>query len=415
MWGGDRGRGNLSILYPYQKSLVKRNNRFEINVKSRQIGYSFAFAYEVVKRCLFENRDQLIVSASHRQSKRVMYYREQFIHSFLNIPSLSSLKLLVDTQTEKRFSSGKQIMCLPSNPETIRGFPGDVFLDEFALYKNDSRIFEAILPSITRGYNLTISSTPLGKQNLFYEIFNDINRYKDYKRYSINIYEAKKQGFKVDINSIKKNFDEESFRQEYLCEFIDESTAYFTYDLLRNCADDFDPAIIKGPVFIGIDIGRTNDLTVIAAVTECAGRFFLNKLEVLKGAAFSEQKSVIEQVISEAEPQLAFIDKGGIGLQLAEELEENYTFVKGISLTNQIKRDAVTFTKKLMEERNFKFEDDRELISEFHSVKRNITTGNNIRFESPRTKKGHGDRAWAVMLALLAGKQGDNEIKMAFL
>jgi len=363
---------------------------------------------------MFENRDQLIVSASHRQSKRVMYYCEQFIRSFKNLPQLNNLKLMVDTQTEKRFSNGKQIMCLPSNPETIRGFPGDVFLDEFALYKNDSRIFEAILPSITRGYNLTISSTPLGRQNLFYEIYNDKNRYRDYKRYRINVYEAKKQGFKVDIGSIKQNFDEESFRQEYMCEFIDESTAYFTYDLLRYCIEDYDPAVLKGPVYIGIDIGRTNDLTVIACVTDCAGRFFLNRLEVLKGAAFREQKSAIEQVLLESEPRQVYIDKGGIGLQLAEELEEEFTFVKGISLTNHLKNDAVTFTRKLMEERNFKIEDDRELISEFHSVSRNVTSGNNIKFESPRTKKGHGDRAWAVMLALLAAKHGNDEIKMAF-
>jgi hypothetical protein len=38
-----------------------------------------------------------------------------------------------------------------------------------------------------------------------------------------------------------------------------------------------------------------------------------------------------------------------------------------------------------------------------------------MRFETPRTKKGHGDRAWAVMMALFAAKQGCNEIKMAFL
>src|SRR4030095_2675152 len=310
----------MSILYPYQKELVKRKNRFEINVKSRQVGYSFAFAYVVVKRCLFQNRDQLIVSASHRQSKRVMFYCEQFIRSFKNLPCLKGLKLITDTRTEKRFSTGKQILCLPSNPETIRGFPGDVFLDEFALYKNDTRIFEAILPSITRGYNLTISSTPLGRQNLFHEIFTERKKYKDYKRYSLNVYEAKKQGFKADIESIKKNFDEESFRQEYLCEFVDESTAYFTYELLRNCIDDYDSRRLKGPVYTGIDIGRVNDLTVIASICLVKDRFYLKRLDILENSAFGEQKETIRQVLQEEEPAAVFIDKGGIGLQLAEEL-----------------------------------------------------------------------------------------------
>ncbi|HEY3251733.1 MAG TPA: terminase family protein, partial [Ignavibacteria bacterium] len=281
---------------------------------------------------------------------------------------------------------------------------------------NDSKIFEAILPSITRGYNLTISSTPLGRQNLFYEIYSDHKRYKDYKRYCINIYDAAKQGFKADIGSIKHNFDEESFRQEYLCEFIDESTAYFTYELLRNCIDDYDMPSVKGPVYNGIDIGRTNDLTAIAAVSETNGRFYLKRLEVMKNSAFGEQRETIIQIINEEEPMAVFIDKGGIGLQLAEELEEEFTFVKGITLTNGIKNDAVTFTKKLMEERNFMLPDERELIGEFHSIKRSVTTGNSVKFESPRTKQGHGDRAWAVIIALLAAKYGsDNQIKMAFI
>lgn len=405
----------MSILYPYQKKLVKRNNRFEINVKSRQIGYSFAFAYVAVKRCMFENRDQLIVSASHRQSKRVMFYCDRFIRAFSKLPQLNGLTLEADTLTEKRFSTGKQILCLPSNPETIRGFPGDVFLDEFALYKNDARIFEAILPSITRGYSLKISSTPLGKQNLFYEIFNNAKKYKDYKRFKINVYDAANEGFKVDIDSIRQNFDEESFRQEFLCEFIDESTAYFTYDLLRGCIDDYEPAALKGPVYIGIDIGRTNDKTVIASVSENSGRFILKRLEVLDRAAFGEQKETILQIIAEEKPVSVFIDKGGIGMQLAEELEEQFTFASGIALTNNLKNDAVTFTKKLMEENDFRITDDRELIGEFHSVQRNITQGNSVRFESPRTKKGHGDRAWAVILALYAAKCGESGIKMAFI
>jgi phage FluMu gp28-like protein len=402
-------------LYPYQKKLVNRDNRFEINVKSRQVGYSFAFAYAAVKRCMFSGRDQLIVSASHRQSKRVMFYCDMFIRAFKKLPQLAGLKLDADTLTEKRFNNGKQILCLPSNPETIRGFPGDVFLDEFALYKNDARIFEAILPSITRGYKLSISSTPLGRQNLFHEIFSDTKKYKDYKRYKINIYDAAKEGFKVDINSIKQNFDEESFRQEYLCEFIDESTAYFTYDLLRNCIDDYEPGNLKGPVYLGIDIGRTNDNTVIAAICEGSGRFRLKRLEILGRKSFTEQRETIMQIISEEEPVSVFIDKGGIGMQLAEELEEKFTFAKGITLTNSIKNDAVTFTKKLLEEKNFRFCDERELIGEFHSIKRNISTGQNIKFESLRTKKGHGDRAWAVILALYAAKCGDNSIKMAFI
>ena len=112
----------MSVLYPYQVEIANRNNKFDIACKSRQIGYTFTNAYKMLKSCILKDRDQLIVSASLRQSKRVMYFIEKFITAFQKIKSLRNLKLVEDTQTVKRFRhNDKQIVCLPANPDTIRG------------------------------------------------------------------------------------------------------------------------------------------------------------------------------------------------------------------------------------------------------------------------------------------------------
>lgn len=412
----------MGILYPYQVELVQLPHRFQIHKKARQIGYSLTFAYKAVKNCMLADRDQLFVSASLRQTGRNMYYCEKFIDAFMKLPECGGIDLVIDAKTEKRFTNGKQIICMPNNPDTIRGFPGDVLLDEFALYKDDDKTYEAILPSITgghgknKGYSLGISSTTLGLNNKFAEIYNDLIKFKDFHRGSINIYEAVERSagrFKPDIEAIRANYDEDSFRQEYLGEFIDEQTSYFSYDLLRKCIDDYDENLLKGRSYIGVDIGRSHDLTAIAVMVLTGSRYYLKRIVVLKNTDFQSQFDTICQVIHEENPYHCMIDKGVIGMQLAEMLEKKYGFCEGVQFTPLFINDIVTNGKKLMEQGNFKFYDDRELITQFHSIQRIVTPNNNVKFGSERNSKGHSDSAWACLLGLFAAKN-EIEVKMAF-
>ena len=99
-------------------------------------------------------------------------------------------------------------------------------------------------------------------------------------------------------------------------------------------------------------------------------------------------------------------DKGSIGYQLSEELEKELSGYEGV-FTNQINfmADVVAFTKKLMEQGKFKFNEKRDLINDFHKVQKVITSNNNTTFRIERDKTGHGDRAIAVMLALYCLKE----------
>jgi phage FluMu gp28-like protein len=218
----------------------------------------------------------------------------------------------------------------------------------------------------------------------------------------------------MDIDYLKRNFDEESFRQEFLCEFIDEATAYFTYELLKSCTEDFSENLLKGKCYIGIDIGRSHDLTAIAVLIKQNERFYLKRIVLLRNVNFKTQFDIICSIFKEEQPISVYIDKGAIGMQLAEELEKRYIYVTGVQINPNVKNDCVTFCRMLMEKRNFVFNDDtegRKLTTEFHSIKRNVSIGNQVSFDSARDKHGHADRAWAVMLSLIASKS-DSEIKI---
>jgi len=395
-------------LYPYQLDYYHDNTNLDITLKSRKIGFtSGGIAPKSVRRCLM-GIDQLLVSSSQRQSLELMKYVEIYIETVLKP---TGTKLIKDTSTQKTFSNKKSIHCLPSSPNTVVSFTGDVRLDEYPLHKEDKRMFEAMLPTIVNSdsYQLSITGTPLGCSNMFYNIFtNQFDRYPDFKRNRITCWDAIKMGCNMNIDLIKRNFDEESFRQEFECEFIDESTSFFPYDLLKSCIDD-DYTNVQGRSCMGIDIGRTNDRTGIAVATEQKEKYYLNKLETLANKDFNTQKFFIKQMYQEYGISSAYQDAGAIGYQIAEELEKELSGYKRC-FTNQtvFMNDVVTFTKKLMEQGKFKFNEDRDLINDFHKVQKTVTVNNNISFRIERDKSGHGDRAIAVMLALYCFKENNN-------
>ena len=60
--------------------------------------------------------------------------------------------------------------CLPANPDTARGYTGNIVLDEFAFHGDAHKIYAACFPIITRGYSIEVISTPNGTAGKFYEI-----------------------------------------------------------------------------------------------------------------------------------------------------------------------------------------------------------------------------------------------------
>ena len=142
------------------------------------------------------------------------------------------------------FSNGSRIIGLPANPDTARGWSGNILLDEFALHKDNRAIWRALFPTITRGYRIRIISTPFGKKNKFYELCTEDN---GYSKHLVPIAKAIQEGLVLKdengkpstIEALKKAFgDDEGWAQEYDVEFIDEATAWLTYELIATVESD---------------------------------------------------------------------------------------------------------------------------------------------------------------------------------
>lgn len=98
-----------------------------------------------------------------------------------------------------------------------------------------------------------------------------------------------------------------------------------------------------------------------------------------------------------------------------EELSLSDSRIEGIHFTNETKNSAFTNLKKEMEKGNLMFQPDIELQRQLNSVRKKVSASNNVVFEQPRNKKGHGDSVSALCYALYAGKTSNAYYNIAFI
>ena len=149
-----------SILLPYQRRWVCDTSRRKLWLASRQVGKSFALALEAVNEALLSRCDNLLLSSSERQSRELM--RKVRMHMSALAELVPGFHVEGERADEVVFTNGSRVISLPANPDTVRGFSGNVYLDEFAFHQDAPEIWRAMYPTVTRGYKVSVCSTPTG-------------------------------------------------------------------------------------------------------------------------------------------------------------------------------------------------------------------------------------------------------------
>lgn len=318
-------------LLPYQRRWIEDDAKLKLVVKARQIGYSFAATLRAVLRCLERQTTWIFLSKGERQSRLLMEKVQEHIRSCGLVAQARESTFFEGTlikQLETRFPNGSVIYGLPANPDTARGYSGNVTLDEFAFHADADKIYAALYPTITRGYGLEVISTPNGTQGKFHELAKAAGltesglatrdsglgihlssghesrvpspepRTARWSAHWCDIYDAIRQGLKIDLKLLRAGCEDESaWQQEFCCQFVSTAENFFPPDLLAAClsaeASTDTPLLLlasapgafaglgtrdsglakeEGPspeprvpspeFFLGIDIGRHHDRTV---------------------------------------------------------------------------------------------------------------------------------------------------------
>jgi phage FluMu gp28-like protein len=438
---GDRGRskGPVLELLPYQRAVVQSPSRFLWANWSRQAGKSFAFSLRRILRGIRRHRSQLLLSASQRQSNELMEkVREHCRMLHIALTEANDAGREAGLKRSEVFLPNRvRVIGLPANPRTVRGFTGDVFLDEFAMHQDDRAIWAAIFPTILRGSGeLDVASTPKGMQALFYEVgYNDL-----FDRTTVTIHQAVEEGLKTDIEALRASLgDDQLFRQEFECEFVDEATAFLTYEQIAACEDPGLPRSLdmsslrsrRGDLAVGVDIGRRRDLTVIwvlervepgtgsaagpatvgtrgeggAPPESPAGPILVTRgLIELADVPFRDQEAAIHEVLSLRTVRRCCVDATGLGMQVAEVTVSRFGphRVEAVTFTPQVKVDLAARLRRCVEDRRIRIPAAGDIRNDWHAVQRLVGKGGAVRFEADRRVLGHADHFWAAALAVRA-------------
>lgn len=394
----------------YQQEWINDKSRFKICDKGRQTGFSFASSLEAVLDAVEHKTLWVILSAGERQSKEYMEKVKTHARAIgLAAEVLESTFSMNDRDyklLEVTFPNGSRIIGLPANPDTARGFSGNVVLDEFAFHRDSRKIWTALLPTITRGYKIRVISTPNGKSGKFYELWNN----PAWSKHMVDIYRAKEDGLDVDIDALHDGCDsEEDWLQEYCGVFLDEANAMLTYEEITACESE--GATVELPkqfstinnLYLGMDIGRKKDRSIIWIYEEVGDVFWTRMVLELYKMKFSQQRKVLYGYLPMV--RRACIDSTGIGAQLAEEAKEKFgSKVEEVTFTNTTKEDLALWQKQQFEDKKVRVPADKKVRNDLHAVKKLTTSAGNTRYDASRDELGHADRFWASALGLHAGR-----------
>ena len=206
--------------------------------------------------------------------------------------------------------------------------------------------------------------------------------------------------------------DEESFQQEFCCQPADDNTAFLAYDLIAGCeyreGDRWQTDLLdcKNPLFIGVDIGREHDLTVLWCLEQVGGVNFTRRVIEMSKQTFDAQEQSLYELLKLPMVRRCCIDQSGLGRQFAERAAKKFGAyrVEGISFTTSTKEELAYLVRVAFEERIIKVPFTNAIRADLRGVRKEVTSSGHTRFAGERNRYGHCDRFWALALALHAAK-----------
>lgn len=440
----------------FQIEYLNTDSRFASDLKSRQIAWSFSCAVDaIVDSIIRPGRPHIFVSINLNEAvEKIRYARA--IYNALPDGSPGKPRIIRDTLTALEFDNGSRLISHPCRD--VRGIAQAViYLDEIAHYPHglDRLIYTSAVPAITKGDGyLRMGSSPLGAKGIFWEIITQtFKEWKGFKRNIIQWWRVNSFCNNTDLAEIEapsmpteervykfgslvlidifENMFLEDFQQEYECTFVDETTSWITWEMIKrnqdpdlvyfhaksvdeaiNMIPDIRDAIRKNKIEAnlvgGVDIGRTRDLTEFIAVGKTATKQTPVRIMIsLDKVKFDDQRDCLIQVINSLPFSNVFVDDNGIGMQLGEELSDHTGKSEGQNFSNANKEIWAVELRLQFERKNIPIPLERDLAYQIHSIKKSISGSKKNVFDNDRnTDKHHADKFWALALANYACSSG---------
>jgi phage FluMu gp28-like protein len=432
----------------FQIEHLNDDSTFRIENKSRQIAFSWTCAAEAVAEAILDAQSSVFGSINLEEAKQKIRYA-RLVYEVLGRRVRNLPRLTKDNDQLLELDNGARIVSHPA--KAPRGMPGyNVILDEFAHVQHDRKVYVGAVPVLSKGGRLRMGSSPFGASGIFWEVYSEaMEPYPQYTRKTTPWWEAQAfcknvaearclapamptrhrvELFGTDaIKAIYGSLPEEDFRQEYECAFVDEVSAWITFDEIKaNQVADLACVLVDGVsaayeaiselqrrialgqieavLACGADIGRTKNATEIFFVGVSTLHSYPLRLAItLQNCEFDDQFAVMAHALQHLPLTAMLIDQNGIGRNLAENLERHFPAkALGVDFTGPSKTLWATDAKMLVQQKRTPLPVDRDIAYQIHSIKRKVTAAKNLVFDTDANERHHADKFWAWALALVA-------------
>lgn len=218
--------------YPFQDDCVIdfEKHRFNIVLKSRQLGLSTIVAAYAVWLAIFRKDKNILIIATKLDVAVNMMKKIKVI--FQNIPKWVVIPTIVsETKQKIEFSNGSSIKAVPTSEDAGRSEALSLLIiDEAAFVRDFDTIWTGIYPTLSTGGRAIILSTPNGAQGQYHKLYTEaeagLNSF-NHIRLPWNVHPERDDAW---FASETKNMRKKEIAQELLCDFLSSGDTFINVD-----------------------------------------------------------------------------------------------------------------------------------------------------------------------------------------
>lgn len=246
-------------------------------------------------------------------------------------------------------------------PDSLRGAnPRGVILDEYGDMKTD--VWDAVIRPVLEANNgwAIFIGTPKGK-NHFYKLFrNGKDGIADWESFYLSAHDS--TIFTTDqLSKIRSETLEHLYLQEYECHWHEDAGTVFRRIKENATSTRKEPE--RGHLYyIGVDLGRLMDWTVISVVDRNTHeQVYLDRFNEIE---WKLQEARIEAITRRYNNGRIILDRSSVGDPIEEALVRKGLSVEGFTYTSQTKKDLIEKLALQLEADKIKILDEPVQIDE---------------------------------------------------
>ena len=363
----DRGREKIELYKAQKRALRKmRDNRFFIQLASRQIGKSTMMTIYILWQAIF-NSDQRILLVANKEATAIEIF-QRIRMAYEELPNWLKSPVKEYAKTSMTLENGSRIGITTTTGTAARGQSVNcLVIDEMAFIEPHlvEEFWKSVFPVITssKKSKVFVCSTANGTDNLFYKLYSGAESGENGWAYDRILWDEVPGRDEIWANNTRQAIgSHDAWLQEFCCQFINSGESSIDDELFEKMQtqvcepkivlddghykiwEEADPSRVYAAGVdtaegVGVDssVIQIFDITDLRDIRQVAC-YTNNKIPP------AEYTNKVYSILRNYGSPLALIERNGPGAQVVDRLANDYGYEKLVSYGN-----AAAHRRKVMQ------------------------------------------------------------------